>query len=42
MKLEDLYLINKEVQEKSENSFPGWVGSLDIPDTFPDSGGNFN
>ena len=52
MKLEDLYLINKEewldvikdkckkqVQEKSEDSFLGWVGSLD---TFPDNGDNCN
>ena len=30
-----------QVQEKSENSFPGWVGSLDtIPDIF-DYGNNF-
>jgi hypothetical protein len=30
-----------QVQEKSENSFPGWVGSLDtFPDIF-DNGNNF-
>ena len=28
-----------QVQEKSENSFLGWVGSLD---TFPDNGDNYN
>ena len=31
-----------QVQEKSGNSFQGWVGFLDTPDTFPDNGGNFN